>query len=237
MAFLFEFTTITGHKVDETLQFALLKGDTGQVIHRDNVNENVNPDNIVYDSENSKIYKRPNHIISVKGKLEISFDWSTGDITEIDLNRYKTLNSTDTLRQAGVITETSTADALANNKLVTTYEHGNHYTSFQDRSQLWNLATKGQIKALEDDTRIFCVLSENGTEYNTNVTSYLLDIAAGETKTISQQGSENFVFFGENLSVGGTNLTNNRIKKMTSDSIAVTNDGSVTQRLVLVTRE
>ena len=81
------------------------------------------------------------------------------------------------------------------------------------------------------------MLSENGTEYNTNVTSYLLDIAAGETKTISQQGSENFVFFGENLSVGGTNLTNNRIKKMTSDSIAVTNDGSVTQRLVLVTRE
>ena len=49
MAFLFEFTTITGHKVDETLQFALLKGDTGQVIHRDNVTENVNPNGIVYD--------------------------------------------------------------------------------------------------------------------------------------------------------------------------------------------
>ena len=236
MAWKFEFVNYWGHKVDETLQFSLLKGDTNNVIHRDNVTENVNPDGIVYDSENSKIYKRPNHIIIVKGKLEITFNWSAGDIEEADLNRYKTLNATDTLRQASVITETSTADAMTNNKLVTTYEYGKHYASLQDRSQLWNLATEGEIKALEDDTRIFCILSENGSEYNTNITSYLLDIGAGETKTITQQGSENFVFFGENLSVGGTAIDTNTLNKMTSSSIAVTNDGSVTQRLILVTR-
>ena len=236
MAFKFEFVNYWGHKVDETLQFSLLKGDTNNVIHRDNVTENVNPDGIVYDSENSKIYKRPNHIIIVKGKLEITFNWSAGDIEEADLNRYKTLNATDTLRQAGVITETSTSDAITNNKLVTTYEYGKHYASLQDRSQLWNLATEGEIKALEDDTRIFCILSENGSEYNTNITSYLIDIGAGETKTITQQGSENFVFFGESLSVSGTAIDTNTLKKMTSSSIAVTNDGSVTQRLILITR-
>ena len=118
MAWKFEFVNYWGHKVDETLQFSLLKGDTNNVIHRDNVTENVNPNGIVYDSENSKIYKRPNHIIIVKGKLEITFNWSAGDIEEADLNRYKTLNATDTLRQASVITETSTADAMTNNKLV-----------------------------------------------------------------------------------------------------------------------
>ena len=236
MAFKFEFENYWGHKVDETLQFSLLKGDTGKVIHRDNVTENVNPDGIVYDSENSKIYKRPNHIIIVKGKLEITFNWSVGDILEADLNRYKGLNATDALRQAGVITETSTADAITNNKLVTTYEYGKHYASLQDRSQLWNLATEGEIKALEDDTRIFCILSQSGSEYNTNITSYLLDIGAGETKTITQQGSENFVFFGESLSVSGTAIDTNTLKKMTSSSIAVTNDGSVTQRLILITR-
>tara|TARA_B100001093_G_scaffold86783_2_gene78628 strand:- start:873 stop:1583 length:711 start_codon:yes stop_codon:yes gene_type:complete len=236
MAFKFEFVNYWGHKVDETLQFSLLKGDTDNVIHRDNVTENVNPDNLVYDSENSKIYKRPNHIIIIKGKLEITFNWSVGDILEADLNRYKTLNATDTLRQAGVITETSTSDAITNNKLVTTYEYGKHYASLQDRSQLWNLATEGEIKALEDDTRIFCILSENGSEYNTNITSYLIDIGAGETKTITQQGSENFVFFGESLSVSGTAIDTNTLKKMTSSSIAVTNDGSVTQRLILITR-
>ena len=236
MAFKFEFVNYWGHKVDETLQFSLLKGDTDNVIHRDNVTENVNPDNIVYDSENSKIYKRPNHIIIIKGKLEITFNWSVGDILEADLNRYKTLNATDTLRQAGVITETSTSDAITNNKLVTTYEYGKHYASLLDRSQLWNLATEGEIKSLEDDTRIFCILSQNGSEYNTNITSYLLDIGAGETKTITQQGSENFVFFGESLSVGGTAIDTNTLKKMTSSSIAVTNDGSVTQRLILITR-
>ena len=122
MAFKFEFENYWGHKVDDNLQFSLLRGDTGKVIHRDNVTENVNPDGIVYDSENSKIYKRPNHIIIVKGKLEITFNWSVGDIVEADLNRYKTLNATDTLRQAGVVTETSTADAITNNKLVTAYE-------------------------------------------------------------------------------------------------------------------
>ena len=236
MAFKFEFVNYWGHKVDETLQFSLLKGDTDNVIHRDNVTENVNPDNIVYDSENSKIYKRPNHIIIIKGKLEITFNWSVGDIVEADLNRYKNLNATDTLRQAGVITETSTSDAITNNKLVTTYEYGKHYASLQDRSQLWNLATEGEIKALEDDTRIFCILSENGSEYNTNITSYLIDIGAGETKTITQQGSENFVFFGESLSVSGTAIDTNTLNKMTSSSIAVTNDGSVTQRLILITR-
>lgn len=236
MAYKFEFENYWGHKVDDTLQFSLLKGDTGKVIHRDNVTENVNPDGIVYDSENSKIYKRPNHIIIIKGKLEITFNWSVGDILEADLNRYKTLNSTDTLHQAGAITETSTADAITNNKLVTTYEYGKHYASLQDRSQLWNLATEGEIKSLEDDTRIFCILSQSGSEYNTNITSYLLDIGAGETKTITQQGSENFVFFGESLSVGGTAIDTNTLKKMTSSSIAVTNDGSVTQRLILITR-
>ena len=236
MAWKFEFVNYWGHKVDETLQFSLLKGDTNNVIHRDNVTENVNPNGIVYDSENSKIYKRPNHIIIVKGKLEITFNWSAGDIEEADLNRYKTLNATDTLRQASVITETSTADAMTNNKLVTTYEYGNHYSSLQERSQLWNLATEGEIKATEDDTRIFCVLSENGSEYNTNISSYLIDIGAGETKTITQQGSENFVFFGESLSVGGVAIDTNTLKKMTSSSIAVTNDGSVTQRLILIAR-
>ena len=74
MAYKFEFENYWGHKVDDNLQFSLLKGDTGKVIHRDNVTENVNPDGIVYDSENSKIYKRPNHIISVKGKLEITLN-------------------------------------------------------------------------------------------------------------------------------------------------------------------
>ena len=49
MAFKFEFVNYWGHKVDETLQFSLLKGNTDNVIHRDNVTENVNPDNIVYD--------------------------------------------------------------------------------------------------------------------------------------------------------------------------------------------
>lgn len=236
MAFKFEFENYWGHKVDDTLQFSLLKGDVGRVIHRDNVTENVNPDGVIFDSENSKIYKRPNHIIIVKGKLEITFSWSAGDIVEADLDRYKTLNATDTLRQAGVITETSISEAITNNKLVTTYEYGNHYASLQDRSQLWNLATEGEIKALEDDTRIFCILSQNGNEYNTNITSYLLDIGAGETKTITQQGSENFVFFSENLSVGGTTIDTNTLKKMTSSSIAVTNDGSETQRLILITR-
>ena len=236
MAFKFEFENYWGHKVDDTLQFSLLKGDEGRVIHRDNVTENVNPDGIIFDSENPKIYKRPNHIIIVKGKLEITFSWSAGDIVEADLDRYKTLNATDTLRQAGVITETSTSEAITNNKLVTTYEYGNHYASLQDRSQLWNLATEGEIKALEEDTRIFCILSQNGSEYNTNITSYLLDIGAGETKTITQQGSENFVFFSENLSVGGTTIDTNTLKKMTSSSIAVTNDGSDTQRLILITR-
>tara|TARA_B100001248_G_scaffold50687_1_gene32829 strand:+ start:1101 stop:1811 length:711 start_codon:yes stop_codon:yes gene_type:complete len=236
MAFKFEFENYWGHKVDDTLQFSLLKGDAGRVIHRDNVTENVNPDGVIFDSENPKIYKRPNHIIIVKGKLEITFSWSAGDIVEADLDRYKTLNATDTLRQAGVITETSTSEAITNNKLVTTYEYGNHYESLEDRSQLWNLATEGEIKALEDDTRIFCILSQNGSEYNTNITSYLLDIGAGETKTITQQGSENFVFFGENLSVGGTTIDTNTLRKMTSSSIAVTNDGSLTQRLILITR-
>ena len=236
MAWKFEFVNYWGHKVDETLQFSLLRGDTNNVIHRDNVTQNVNPNGIVYDSENSKIYKRPNHIIIVKGKLEITFNWSAGDIEEADLNRYKTLNATDTLRQASVITETSTADAMTNNKLVTTYEYGNHYASLQERSQLWNLATEGEIKALEDDTRIFCILSENGSEYNTNISSYLIDIGAGETKTITQQGSENFVFFGESLSVWGAAIDTNTLKKMTSSSIAVTNDGSETQRLILIAR-
>ena len=236
MAFKFEFINYWGHKVDETLQFSLVKGDTNNVIHRVTFNENVNPDNIVYDSENSKIYKRPNHMIVVKGKLEITFNWSVGDIVEADLNRYKTLNATDVLRQAGVITETSTTDAITNNKLITTYEYGNHYTSLQERSQLWNLATVGEIKALVDDTRILCILSENGSEYNTNISCYLIDIGAGETKNITQQGSENFVFFGESLSVGGAVIDTNTLKKMTSSSIAVTNDGSVTQRLILIAR-
>ena len=50
MAFKFEFENYWGHKVDDNLQFSLLRGNTGEVIHRDNVTENVNPDGIVYDT-------------------------------------------------------------------------------------------------------------------------------------------------------------------------------------------
>jgi len=58
-----------------------------------------------------------------------------------------------------------------------------------------------------------------------------LNIKSFKIKIISS-----FVFFGESLSVGGTAIDTNTLKKMTSSSIAVTNDGSVTQRLILITR-
>ena len=82
---------------------------------------------------------------------------------------------------------------------------------------------------LSDDEEI--ILSDG---FDLNIK--LLDIDKDETKSLEKQDGTNYVFFSQKCSVNGSEVEQYDIKKLTSDSISITNLGDDLARIVLITR-
>ena len=76
-------------------------------------------------------------------------------------------------------------DAIANKKYLYTYKFGADYDVISPNTSRHLLAVGTKLEALEDDTRLFCVLSKDD-----NFEIDVLDIPVGETKTINQKNQE-----------------------------------------------
>ena len=106
------------------------------------------------------------------------------------------------------------------------------YNTLSERPYLYALAVDHALmRAAVDDTRILCILTD-GVSYDANV----LDIPVGETKTVTQQGTENYVFFSKAASIGSSNITEATVKKLTSSSVDIKNESTEINRIVLVSK-
>jgi len=219
------------YRVEEGLQISVTQGNLNAAIIRTSLADNVDGDNLIYDSISSKVFKRPNKLIVVKGAIKTKMYWEEADnIQASDIDRMKALNANDKIK-LGTWTESTTSDAVANKEYLTTYQFGSDYNELSDMSGQWNLATSGILEATQDDTRLFCVVSD-GAEYNIKI----IDIPFRETKTLAKQQTTNYVFFSQNCSIGETNIKENAVKKLNSSSIDVTNQSNMTARVIIVSR-
>ena len=98
----------------------------------------------------------------------------------------------------------------------------------------WVLHSSHILEALKDDTRLFCLVSEDN-DFNINI----IDIPVGETKTINKNynnDTDKYIFFSQNCSVGDTQINQYDCKKLTTDTINVKNESNEILRIFLISR-
>ena len=219
--------------IDDELQTSVVEGNVDDAIERVNLEDNVNGDNLTYDTESNKIFKRPNPIICIQGALNNEMYWTTEDITASDIDRLKTLWADDKIR-SGTYTESETAEAITNKKFCTTYQFSTDYDVLSPMSIKWNLAVPGRLKAAANETRLFCMLSDR-TDYEVKV----LDIASNSTKVLERDQTKtlSYVFFSQECELNGSKTVGQyQVKKLTSDSVSIKNKGTITARIILMHR-
>ena len=86
------------------------------------------------------------------------------------------------------------------------------------------------MEATTDNTRFLC--TRTATDYDIKA----IDISVGETKTITKQQTTNYVFFPQKCSIGETEIEQFTAKKLTSDSVDITNKGDAPARVVIVSK-
>ena len=219
--------------IDDEFQTSVVEGNIGDAIERINLEDNVNGDNLSYDTESNKIFQRPNPIICIQVALDNEMYWTTEDIKASDIERLKTLWADDKIR-SGTYTESETAEAITNKKFCTTYQFSTDYDVLSPMSIKWNLAVPGRLKAAANETRLFCMLSDR-TDYEVKV----LDLSLNGTKAleIDQTKTLSYVFFSQECELNGsTTVGQYQVKKLTSDSVSIKNKGTITARIILMHR-
>ena len=99
-----------------------------------------------------------------------------------------------------------------------------------DTKGKWVLATKASIEATSDDTRFLC--TRTAADYNIKA----IDIPIGETRTVAKQQTTDYLFFPQKCSIEETDIEQFSVKKLTSDSVDITNKGEAPARIALVSK-
>ena len=115
MAVIITFTPIAHAKPEKDLEWIVLEGKTGDILLRETMEDNLEgyPE-IVYDTESSKVFRRPNKLLLLQGALKGTVSWDGNEIQASDIERYKTLN------QNSVFQESTTSEAIANKEYIFT---------------------------------------------------------------------------------------------------------------------
>jgi len=222
------------HNFDNEIQVTVVEGNINDKIERVNIEDNVDGDNLIYDTVSDKIFKRPNKIICIQGSVELNNNWNNENIEASDIDRIKELWANDKIRD-GVYSESTTSEAISNKEFKSTYQFNCDYDDLAPMSREWALATPGTLKATSTSTRLFCMLTER-TDYEIK----MLDIRPGDLKTINKDLSKDltYVFFSQKCSIrnGAGVCDQYSVKKLESESIDIRNLGDLTARIILIER-
>ena len=228
MATVRNFAGLSSAKVEDDLTLSFIRGNQNDIMQRDSIDDRVNESVGNFDTESSMIFYQPIRFAIVRGSVETKWEWSAGDVSQSDIERLKELNASDYIHQESAHSETSVSDAMSLNYLKATINFIPQ-TNAVYTSHKWQLATKCTMKALVDDTRFLCTLTDNP-----NYAIEYFDILAGQSRDIGKQGTTNYLAFSGESRINDDTIAENSIKKLTSDSVNVTNTTSEAIRIVSV---
>ena len=225
MGIFITFAPIWSIRPEEDIDIIVLQGEKGAALIRETMEDMPEgyPD-VVFDTESSKVFRRPNKLSLMQGEIKGTISWTGDDMQASDIERFKALNKNS------VFKESTTSEAIANKEYIFTYTYGVDYPTLYDARGKWALAAKACIEATVDDTRFLCTRS--ATDYD----SKHIDIDVGDTKTITKQQTTNYIYFAQNCSIGETDIPQFSVKKLTSDSVDITNKGEVPARIIIVSK-
>lgn len=169
----------------------------------------------------TNVIKNTNGHVFLKGSYEFEWEWNPGDVTEAEVDAY-IAEVTPTILYPAL----SFQKDMANNKLILTMPstENRQYADWTPQAIEWHLkAPKGAIKSTSADCKFVCVTRMNNT-YN-DYTFDQITVEAGNSLEIVRPASTVcYVLFSHDVMKDGNTLTGEKLYKVTSASLNITNN-------------
>lgn len=224
------FQNLSSIKVDEDLMITVVTGDKDTVATRELLDIPNPALHTIH--KNNKLFSLPIRWIILKGSATHSWYWEDEiDITKEDLEELEELNKDDTLKNSPNYLATNLDNAIADKKYGFTYTYDCPFNTLTPTQVKYQPICKGQIEALQDDTRYLCTITNNK-----NYKSYILDIPKNEIRLLGKMGETDYVFFSGSCEIEGIEIPENTTKKLTSQTINIKNVSDRDIRIVLISK-
>lgn len=212
-------------------QLSVIQGDKGDIIERTNYDECE----MVYDTQTDNIVMKPYKHIIIKGSYDITQRWDRGcntSITRRDVERYRELMANEKMNSSPSFYENTTDEAVENKQTFNKIKMELTNDVISPVSGQYIIVCDHECEATEDDTRLVCVQAP--VAYSSQI--LLLDIPAGETRTVAKQKDITYLFFSENCSISGTSIKQYDVKRLTSESVDIKNESEDICRIIILQR-
>ena len=212
-------------------QLTVIQGDKGAVLERDNYDECE----MVYDTESDNIIMKPYKHIIIKGGYDMIQRWDRGcntSITREDVERYRELMANEKMKSSPSFYENTNDEAVDNRQTFNKVKMELTNDVISPVSGQYIIVCDHECVATEDDTRLVCVQAP--VAYSSQI--LLLDIPAGETRTVTKQKDITYLFFSENCSISGTSIVQYDVKRLTSASVDIKNESENICRIIILQR-
>lgn len=214
--------------LDNKLQIGIAQNTKiGDKLVRENYEEHVKDGegNFVHTQVADKPYliTSSNNYFLIEGQVRVTYTWAEGDEFDlINLNEFEDImNAVNATPDNLTRTENSIAADYTCKEIASDW-------SFSG-SRIEPNCLQASVEILTDNTVLVCPM-----QYQTGWTMENIDIPVGGTVTSNKVGSEEYIYFGQECSVGDTNINKHDIKQQTSASLNITNNSDGFCRLVRI---
>ena len=185
---IFTMENIKWLNLDNEFQLTVLSAKNGQLISRHELDEQPNFDKIEY-LDGYKINRSLNNYLFMQGKIKVSYEWETDEITKADVDKYEEINANNP-------EDPQTNKTITDNSYAYEIDMNGYVTEWRERSANYDIASnKATIESLQDDTIVVCCL-QNSYGYK----FYNVDIQPNETIETEKLGNINYLLFGNKWS-------------------------------------
>lgn len=175
--------------IDNEFQLSVMRGNIGAEVSRTKLEEQPNFDKIEY-LDDYKINKSLTNYLFMEGKVKVSYEWETDEITKADVDKIEELyadNPEDSHKN------TTRTDNFYGYEI----DMKGYVKEWRERSTNYELATdKAVIESTEDETIIICCL-QNDYGYK----FYNVDLQPNETIEAEKFGNINYLLVGNKCEV------------------------------------
>ena len=174
---------------------------------------------------NSSLIQANNNHFLIEGSIRLRHDWKDGDnFSDDDMDAYIATLDQNPEYQNNV---THTYGPGWSEGVVVL---GNTPCDWKDSPIVYEPdCYKTTLEILEDNTRVLCPM-----QHEAGWTFKKADVAAGSTITATKDGTDCFIFFGQDCEVDGAAVAQNTTRKLISTSVSIKNVSSKLCTLVKI---
>ena len=177
--------------------------------------------------ENAHLWKNPDNYFLMKGAIKMWFKWKEGDPFQTEhIDDYVTLQNSLDSDYLVKVNHTVGENMLHGNA---TY-HPLNTSELKDSILYWRpKVSETGLEILTDNTVLVCPMQyEKGWPFKQ------ADVMNGDSITLNKQGTDCYFMSGEEVTTGSQTIDALEIKKLTSDSVTLTNNSGMFTKVILI---